>query len=197
MLIAVDLDDVLGDSNTALLSWHNKKYGTTLEKKDCGAYDLSKIWGGTRQETAEKLYAYVREGHVDSVAPIDGAWEVLQELKEEHELFVMTARPQDIAQQTRGWIDKHFPGIFSDIFFSDHNVLETSLHKKTELCRILGIDILIDDSLEFALDCHAVVSDVLLFDQEYPWNTAHSLPENVTRVKTWREVKEFIHAMRQ
>jgi len=48
---------------------------------------------------------------------------------------------------------------------------------------------MIEDSPEQAKDCASNGIDVLLLDR--PWNQI-ALPENITRVRSWKEITEII-----
>lgn len=107
------------------------------------------------------------------------------------------------------------PGIFDSIYFcnlnlSDAEQLEYVSKPKSAICQEIGVDVLIDDDLNHALDCAALDMEVLLYDRkgQYKWNherprkTAGTLtsmsrqlyqpsgplPPNVTRVKSWKEI---------
>lgn len=95
---------------------------------------------------------------------------------------------------------------------SDTEQLEYVSKPKSAICQEIGVDVLIDDGLDHALDCAALGIDVLLYDRkgQYGWNhikpsmhkrtmTAMSrqlyhhssittLPANVTRVSSWKDI---------
>lgn len=73
---------------------------------------------------------------------------------------------------------------------------------KSAILREINAELLVEDSLEHALECAQVGVPVLLFDKDgqYTWNhlnidgkgvqeaDAMILPRNVTRIKTWKQV---------
>ncbi len=62
---------------------------------------------------------------------------------------------------------------------------------KLQICEKVKIDFLIDDAFKTAIEFASADIPVLLFNQ--PWNQVDKLPENVTRVKDWNEVVQFIN----
>jgi 5'(3')-deoxyribonucleotidase len=116
-MIAVDLDEVLGEFIPPLLLFHNETYGTGLTKGDFHSYRFSEVWGGTDQETQEKIMAFFSSSHFRDIPVIPKAREVLERLKDSFEFTVVTSRQHAIESQTRQWLNKHFPGIFSGVYF--------------------------------------------------------------------------------
>ena len=64
-----------------------------------------------------------------------GALHSLQRLGKSCELVVVTSRQHCIQQPTLDWVDKHFPGIFSEVHFGNHWALEGKSKAKSEICR--------------------------------------------------------------
>jgi len=50
--------------------------------------------------------------------------------------------------------------------------------------------VIIEDALEFALDCASNNIRVILMNM--PWNQTKTLPKNVTRIYNWKEIKEYL-----
>lgn len=123
-------------------------------------------------------------------------------------------------------------GIFESIYFcnlglSDAEQLEYVSKPKSAICQEIGVDVLIDDGLDHAIDCATSLDiEVLLYDRknQYRWNhlnnktssgvnnsrpvslTAmsrqlyhnyssnncnNSLPSNITRVSSWKEILDY------
>lgn len=68
-------------------------------------------------------------------------------------------------------------GIFESIYFCNLNLTDTEQLEyiskpKSVICQEIGVDVLIDDSLEHALDCSSLGIDILLYDRKgkYNWN---------------------------
>lgn len=238
--IAVDLDQTLAHTLEALVAWHNETYDTHLTVSDFDTYDYSKVWGGSREEACLKIREFYESRHFENIQPInDFALEALKMLKKrKFNLVIITSRQQFIAEETKKFVDKHYPGklmnmckrkrthtltrgantkgIFESIYFcnlglSDAEQLEYVSKPKSAICQEIGVDVLIDDGLEHALDCAALDIEVLLYDRggQYRWNHTRTkrkatltsmsrqlyhghhhapLPSNVTRVTSWKEI---------
>lgn len=188
MRIGIDLDDVAVDSITAIIGFHNEKSGACLTKGDRHSYNLWEVWGGTREEAIEKVNEFFATDTAWDLDPMPGSVKALTALKEKgHELFIITARDKDSVGKTEKWIEKNFPRLFAGVHFGNAYNLSGEPRKKSEMCKEVGVEMLVDDHLENAFDCAAAGIRVLLFDQ--PWNRQElTLPKNVERVFSWDEV---------
>lgn len=100
-----------------------------------------------------------------------------------------------------------FAGVFDSIYFCNlyltYAEQQDLISKpKSAILREINAELLVEDSLEHALECAQVGIPVLLFDREgsYGWNhiniegkgqqeaDAMILPRNVTRIKSWKQV---------
>ncbi|ORZ06256.1 hypothetical protein BCR42DRAFT_361216 [Absidia repens] len=199
--IAVNLDDTLSHTLEALLDWHNLCYGTNNTMTDLNSLHLHDIWGGTPEDTCDKIRQFYQSEHFVTIEPImDFALEALKMLKKRRfHLVIITSRQQFIAEETKRFVDKHYPGIFESIYFcnlglSDEEQLEYISKRKATICHEIGVDVLIDHQLEHCFECAEAGVDVLLYDRkgQYKWNH-QPLPittnhPNIHRVTTWRDI---------
>ena len=116
--------------------------------------------------------------------------------------MIVTARQQFVADLTKKFVDRHFPGIFESIYFANHFLTEQEKlsfvsKPKSVICRDVHAQLLIDDSLENALEVAKAGIPVLLFDLHgnYKWNKIPDdhppLPDKITRVKNWKEIQAW------
>lgn len=186
MLIAIDIDDVLADLSHPLVAFHNETYGTRFTREDHRHYNLAKVWGGTDRESYEKMMEFFASSYFAHVRPVPGAVEGVRVLRDlGHDLVVITSRPEGIVEKTSGWIETFFPRAFRDVLFATHYTNRDN-NRKSGLCTSLGVDLMLEDCLEIALECEREGIRVLLFNA--PWNQAASLPEGITRVRSWADV---------
>ena len=190
MKIAVDIDDVLANFTPALIEFHNATYGTSYTLNHFNSYHLEEVWGGTHEEAIDKVFNFYETPEFKNVGVIEDAQEVLHRLKKDHELVTMTARPEVIRDKTEEWILRHFPGLFSAVHIANRFSKTGPKTTKAELCEKYGCNLLIDDSLDYALQSVAPHRRVLLFDR--PWNQTSELPTGITRIKSWKEISEHI-----
>lgn len=192
MKIGIDLDDVLSLSMQEVINFHNDTYGTKINIKDVNTYNLWEVWGGTVEEAVRKVHEFHKSSYAKEAKPVKYSQEVLNKLKKNNELYIITARKDDIKNESEEWVNKYFPNTFSNIYFTNH--FSTDPNKKTtkkKVCDDLDIDIFIDDSLGNALECSDTKRKVFLLD--YPWNQMDKLPANVVRVKSWKELGGYIN----
>ena len=80
MLIAIDLDEVLADTLTSLIKYHNNEYDTSFRRADFFSYSWWEVWGGTREESIEKFMQFSRTELFTSIQPILHAISAIREL---------------------------------------------------------------------------------------------------------------------
>lgn len=95
------------------------------------------------------ISAYPLNALVGSV----GAFESLQRLGKSFDLVVVTSRQHAIQSVTLDWIDRHYPGIFQEVYFGNHWAVEGTPRKKSDICRAIGASVIIDDNVGYAVDC--------------------------------------------
>jgi len=194
MRIGVDLDEVMADTISAIVHFHNERYGTNLRKDDFRSYHFWEVWGGTRDEAIKKWYEFLETDHFMGISPIKGSFDALRILKENgHEFFVITARQNEMIEETEKWIGKFFPEIFSSIQFANSYSMVSKGIKKSTLCSQLDINLMIDDDIENAKDVAGSGIKVLLFDR--PWNQNES-GKNIERVFSWEQITDKIKKQR-
>ena len=192
MKIAFDLDEVLAGFTVKVLEFHNAIYGTSVVFSEVKDFYLDDIWGGTRDEAVRKVYDFFKTDYFRDIPPLPGSQLMIKKLKQEgHELIVITGRQAVIRRQTEDWLARHFPGIFSEIYLTNHHSYEGKTYRKSDFLRQSQAKVYIDDHLDYVLDCAKTNVQILLYD--YPWNqTTHKLPENVKRVYSWPQIYRAI-----
>ncbi len=184
--IGVDLDDVLLAIIAGLFPWHNRLYGTNNHEDDVRPFELSSSWNCTPEEAVSRVLDFYQTPEHTECLPIPGAVDAMIALSQSHELVIVTSKPANLESMTRTWVEKHFPNMFQDIYFTSAFVTpEHKQVKKSELCQELGIDIFIDVA--------TICEQVFLFDR--PWNREPvTLPSNITRAYSWQEIVDIIQA---
>ncbi|KAI9254259.1 hypothetical protein BY458DRAFT_420985, partial [Sporodiniella umbellata] len=195
-LIAVNLDQTLCNTAKSLMLWHNRVYGTQLELSQFNTLDYWKVWGGTEQESCLKIREFYNSPEFLEIECIqDFSYEALKMLKSRgFKLVIITSRQQFVARPTKTFVDKFYKDIFESMYFCNLNLSDKERgvyisKSKATICREIGVDVLIEDSLNDALDCQGV-QQILLYDHlgNYEWNHRSSLPNHVQRVFNWKQV---------
>lgn len=188
-IIGVDIDDVVFGFNEALGVWHNRLHGTSYERKDIVSYEFEGLWQCTYDEVRQRVADFYQSDEHYVALPIPGAIEGLHELKKKNTLVAVSARPEAVRGLTVDWLCRNGAiNVFDAIHFLGHHH-EPGERKvsKAEICKEVGIEIFIDDSLVHATTIAWSGVPVLLLDT--PWNQA-IVPDLVTRVYSWDEILE-------
>ncbi|XVF88977.1 hypothetical protein PTKIN_Ptkin19aG0094800 [Pterospermum kingtungense] len=195
--VAVDVDEVLGNFVSALNRFIADRYSSNHSVSEYHVYEFFKIWNCSRDEADIRVHEFFKTPYFKKgIHPIPGAQRVLHNLSGFCNLSVVTSRQNVIKDHTIDWLEKHYPGLFQEIHFGNHFALDGESRPKSEICRLLGSKILIDDNPRYAVECAQVGIRVLLFDYEssYPWCKTLSIDQHplVTKVHNWVEVEQQI-----
>jgi len=185
MGVAIDMDDVLVLFQPSLVRFLNQKYKTGLRVEDIVDYQLGRIWGVTEEELVESIFEFYRTDLFQDMPPMPGSEKVIPLISQEHSLYVITSRPEWMKQQTYDWIGTHFPGMFSDVILTSQCTLQEKGEKKSDVCQRLGATVMIEDCLDYALDCHLKGIRTIILDM--PWNQG-ALPKDMPRVYSWHQI---------
>ena len=157
------------------------------------SYSFREVFGYSEEENQKRVLDFFKSEYFQNIRPVKGAKEMITQLAKEHQLCIITARTSVIRKETEQWLLKHFSNTFHCINLTNqwHGVGKKQL--KSEIGKREKIDMLIDDSLQHALDCASKGIFVFLMDLGYPWNqTSEKLPENIKRVHSWEEIVQEI-----
>jgi 5'(3')-deoxyribonucleotidase len=196
--IAVDVDDVLSLTAEAFIAHTNKLFGHQLTVADYQD-DWGKMWGVPLDQAMRRAAQVSKEHHyLKECLAIEHALPVLQRLKKDYRLVVVTARRLVTKQTTEDWLAKQYPDVFSDIIYagiwdSTDNITERVHRSKANICQELGADYLIDDQLKHCIGAADCGITSLLFGG-YPWaQTTNELPNNLIKVDNWKQVEEYFY----
>ncbi|XAR51123.1 hypothetical protein NMG60_11005666 [Bertholletia excelsa] len=194
VVVAVDVDEVLGNFVSALNRFIADRYSSNHCVSEYHVYEFFKIWNCSRDEADHRVHEFFKTSYFKTgIHPIPGAQQALQKISRFCDLSVVTSRQNAIKDHTIEWIEKHYPGLFQEIHFGNHFALEGKSRRKSDICRSLAARVLIDDNPRYAIECAEVGIRVLLFDYKnsYPWcklDLANQHPL-ITKVHNWEEVE--------
>lgn len=190
-VIAVDIDEVLADFFTYFVYFHNLMYKTSVSRDDMTKYYLHQAFNVDREEMSIRYLEFKSLHLLERLEPIKGAKKGIKRLFEMgFEPHLVTARPQIIEEETVRWLKIHFKEFELPIHFTHPATGRVRHRKKSEICKEIGAEILIDDHIDNALDC--AENGIKVFLMDAPWNQTEDLPENVVRVKSWKEIVELV-----
>ncbi|XP_016476559.1 uncharacterized protein LOC107798113 [Nicotiana tabacum] len=194
IVVAVDVDEVLGNFVSALNEFIADRYSSYYSVSEYHVYEFFKIWKCSRDEADIRVHEFFKTSYFKTgIHPIPGARQALQKMSRFCNLSIVTSRQNAIKAHTIEWIERHYPGLFQDMHFGNHFALNGQSIAKSDICRSLGANVLIDDNPRYAIECAEAGIKVLLFDYEnsYPWSKSESLNGHpmVKKVHNWREVE--------
>ncbi|XP_020578886.1 uncharacterized protein LOC110023693 [Phalaenopsis equestris] len=197
MVVAVDIDEVLGSFLSPLNKFITDHYGLDHDVSEYHVYEFFRIWNCSRAEADMRVHEFYNSPYFRfGIDPIPGSQKVLRNLSAFCSLSIVTSRQNVIKEKTFDWIEKHYAGIFKEIQFGNHFALNGKSRPKSDICRSVGAEVLIDDNPKYAFECAEAGIKVLLFDYHntYPWckhvhADSHSL---ITKVYSWEEVEQYL-----
>lgn len=185
LVIAVDCDDVLVPSTDRIVSMYNSQYGTAVQSRDAHTSGHPG-WAAPKDVARQRIFDIQLSDEYATTPPFIDAIEACRELAKEHELHLVTARPDAIMSVTIDMLSKYFSGVFAEV---EHVGLDGD---KGEACRRLGASMLIDDNLKHLESARAQGLGGLLWFGDYAWNQLDAPPEGVRRCLNWQIVKQEV-----
>lgn len=192
--IAIDIDDVIADTNEAMRAWTNSKSNKELTATDFnikgdywGYYE--RVWA--MHDLTLQFDDFQSEMIADQidVPVLAGASFAIEELQKRFHIVLITSRYPELEPTTRRWMQAHLRGDIK-LYFAK-NDKKNSGRSKGELCKELGAFLLIDDNVEHVQSAVDGGIEAILFGT-YGWQPR--LPEGVTRCADWPAVLEYLNA---
>lgn len=82
------------------------------------------------------VHEFFKSSHFnDGIPVVPGALEALQRLSEHCDLVVVTSRQHVIQDVTLSWIDRHYAGLFREVYFGNHFALQVRTALPWQLTR--------------------------------------------------------------
>ncbi len=192
MKIGIDMDEVIVELLDSVIEYYYEKTGKRFPREDFKTYDWGEIWGITMEEAIKIAHEFHDKSTIQDEKPLDQAVESMSSLlKENDEIYVITARPIKYRKKVEDWIKHYFHD--SPIQVISAGDFYGNTLTKAGICKKLGIKVILEDQNHIALDCAKNNIKVLLFDK--PWNKKLE-HENIIRVSGWIEAMKKIKSMK-
>ncbi len=185
--IGVDLDDVLLDFNTSLAFFHNEKYGTSYTRDEIVSFDLGHTWNVPPAEVRRRVFEFFESDTHAHANPVPGAQVAIAKIAEMHEIFIVTAKSDALAEITNRWLLEHYGDVFAGVHFTNQ-FQGTAVKTKADVCEELGVALFVDDHIGNLHEIAEKNIATYLFDT--PWNRHEATPPHIERVHSWDEVLE-------
>jgi len=205
-LIAIDMDETLNEYDRSFLNFLNKNYntkksdGSLYVKEDLKGYNIWSIIPLPEGVTDpwEPFREFAKEGYLSKLDIKPGAKEAVSRLSENHNLMLITNRAYGdsvlryhLRKETDKWLElKGLKEHIKQCIFTEES------HEKINICKSIGVDILIEDKLDTVESAAKEGIISLLLDQ--PWNrkgkskSPEEENQNIYRMKDWNEIYTFI-----
>lgn len=180
MNIGVDIDGVLADSLSTWVAEMNRYFCKEKKLHDCVVYQFEKIYDVTWEEM-DFFFRTYQDRLLSGLECLPEASIYMKKLNSLHNIYLITARPEEFRDLTESWLKE------KDIPYK--SLIMTDYQDKTPFCKALNLDLFIEDSLQNALTVSKLEIPVLLFDAPYNQSI---LPDNVIRVFNWSQIFTII-----
>jgi len=192
--IAFDVDDTLGNHTEQFIAFYQRVYRKKIRFESFISYGLSNVLKVKPVEACRRLDKFYDSPEFEDISPYPGSQECIQKLSEDgEELFILTGRPKALKEKTKNWVRKYFPQIPFRNILTAVEILQGQEQLKGRICFKRSIDLIVEDSLEQALNC-STHTGVALFNR--PWNESpiilpkkiNPITKAITRIDTWEEL---------
>jgi len=181
MRIGVDIDDTIVDTTKRIIEYSIEHLGLKDEEEILEQVKLVLQSDFQDSESIEFIQAHFRN-IAESALVKENAIDVLSRLKERHEIYIITARSNDLIESVDLTID----------YLKDYNIphdkLITRAFDKVDDCIEHKIDLMIDDKLSTIETVRAAGINTLLFTSDLNKDMETTSP----RVKDWLEVENYV-----
>lgn len=186
MTIGIDIDEVLADLLSQYINFLNHQYKLALTYEVFRGYYIWDDWQDLNIPKNILFENFYKSNFFKQIKPIKESLNIVDQIKKNHSLYAITSRPDNLKRQTFEWINKYVPHTFKEIHFANYLLNQ----KKSDICKELHVDLMIEDSMDYALDCANNNIQVLLLS--YPWNNTTINNPLIYKVKTWDEIRLYL-----
>lgn len=194
--IAIDIDDVVAMTSSAVRAWANEKTGLKLTEEDYRLGDANywnyyeAVWShhGIADQLSFGDFLNSMDEEQGHIAPVENAKQVIAKLKKKYDVVFITARRPQHKDSTRRWLDEHIDATIP-LYLSLNPFANETAQSKGQMCREMGVSILIDDNVD---NCQSAIDydvEAIVFGN-YGWNAEP--PVEAARCISWRDVEEYL-----
>jgi uncharacterized HAD superfamily protein len=192
MKVAFDMDEILAALMHQLNKFHNDQYGTNFVLNDYSSYDLGALWNCSKEEKYARVGNFFDSDYYRQIRPVQGSVKGVEQLRQNHEGLIITARPLYARDSTIAFAENHHK--LQEVYFTgEWHEGEPDFSDKPLACLALGVNVIVEDNLENALGCASVGVNVALLN--CPWNQQNGLPDRITRVNNWLGIVQYISSL--
>ncbi len=189
MDLAFDLDDTLIRTFLRFLAHCNRKHRETFKYHQFTSHDFNSIWQISPEAWLERWWSFDESDEAKDIPPMPGAQETIARLAKRHQLHIITARPEEMRDQTTILVERLFGEVFRGrMHFCAKDRGVTVICSKVYVCKLVGAQMHFDDHPGHLNMCLAGGVRPWVVDQ--PWNHQVAMGEcheHATRISHWDE----------
>jgi 5'(3')-deoxyribonucleotidase len=171
-IIVFDMDEVIYPFLDTYLNFHNLRHGTNWKKDDFFSYEFQDVMDIPLEKIIEELEVFYKTNEFDEVAPIDGAKEIIYELRKKNDLYIASGRISHLKEKTSEYLKRNFEDSFKGVYLADYHPFEKrQLNPKQKICKDLGANMMLEDLPVYALRC-SKECDIPVIVPKQPWNAS-------------------------
>ncbi len=176
--MGIDIDGTLSEFDS-FLPYFNQLLGTTVKPEQIIQYDLHEIFG-VEYDRFSDLFDEHSIPLYKACLPRRCAQEQLKWIDDRFEIVYITARYKEFKELTEEWLQQHG--------FPTRHIICTGSHDKIQAMQENKVHYMVEDRLENALQIWEQIK-VPVYLLDTPYNQS-KLPNGVSRVKDWVEIRE-------
>lgn len=193
--IAIDIDDTLADSLDVFIKKINERSSKQLAPEH---YQAPYGYWGYHERVLKSHGIDIDPEEIYAEIAIDqsrypllaGAEYAVGELAKKFEITLITSREPAAEAATIKWLKQALPNLDIKLLFAKNNVVGTGTKTKGQICKELGISLLIDDNPEHCISALDSGVSAILFGN-YGWH--HDAPQHLVRCADWPAVLDYIN----
>lgn len=177
--ICIDIDGTI-TSPYHFIPYLNELYNKNITEIECNTHDWETLYGIDMNTMLVEFHENYLHSYGEAKI-VDYAKEIIDKLRENHNLYFVTARNEKLGDITTNWLYKNgFAEIEVYLLGSDY---------KIKKAKELECHIFIEDNPSNAVQLANEGMKVLLIDTNYNQGIEHN---NITRVNNWIDIDKFI-----
>lgn len=182
--VGIDIDGVIMDTASVYLRYITRITGKEYDMNDVTDYFFEDCLGVRPEELKLAVELMTKDKVWNSIPLLPGALEALEYISNNFYMYIVTARPEEVKEDTRNWfkVNAIEP---TDIVFTDFNTKLGFLNQKK-----ISLDYYVEDRWEFAKEIAETGTRVFLID--YPWNRKEKSGLDIIRVTGWRDILDLL-----
>ncbi len=192
-IITFDCDEVLAELIKSMLDRHNNTFlWIPLAWDEIVDYYVENIPKIKEQkisfDASKQVFDEVILDH-GTISPVAGMDAIVRGLKNQwHELYVITARGDELQEATIQWIETHYPKMFSDIILANH--YNENSRCKWDICHYLWSELMFEDTIHNSEKI--IAKDIPVIMPNKPWNKGYESGNNIHKVDRVEQMKEIL-----